>query len=457
MDNDPSQDESTPIEWGKLLWFHVPVFLVGGVIVLPLLFYLMAEAGALVAGSERITQKVTERLLLGVLSIAPVAYAFGRDLRFSTGRFIVAVVVLGFMQLTIAMRSTMLGGTVLPVTLGGGIVGIGLGYALGHVGLRLRLVFQGAKARRLALAAVATVVLCIAVLELRDYYRHLQYKEAEAARRAVEKAQHTADWEKLLDSLEASGSSLNVDTKRNSPLDQTTLTWRLNDQVVLSLSLTNCVRIRFENRDKRLPFIDRFLASRTAIEARLGNTLTFGKPKMRRVQAGPGVSQRDVARIPGYWNNGSIASCLGDRADGQDRNAWIVDQVEMFFDILKDPLYAIRDPSPMIKPRSQRPSQAPISPDPRKEKRDDVTKRLGVVRYSCLRLNEDITELERSISAREQSVSDDATTARDIQRKVDADLLASDRSTLAELRQHRIKCEQQIADLNKELESLNRP
>lgn len=457
-ENNTTENEHPSIDWGKLVWFHASVILVGGVIVLPLLFYLLAEAGALGTVSARIAEKGGERILLGMLSIAPVAYGYGRDLQFSTGRFIAAVVVLGFMQITIAMRSTVLGGSALPITLGGGVVGIAVAHVVGQAGLRLRIVFQSATARRMVWGAAGTLVLVIAVLEARDYYRHLQYKEAETVRRAAEAAQQKVEWQTLLDSLEASGSPLDVAAKRDSALDRSTLTWKLNDEVELSLSLTNCVRVRFKNRDKRLPFIDRFLASRSAIEARLGNTLSVGEPIKRRTHAGAGVSRRDVARLPGYWDNGSFSSCLGDRAELEDRTAWIVDQVEAFFEILQDPLYAIRNPSPpMPEPGYQRPSQVPAPQSPHQKEQVEVEKRLVVTNFSCQRIANDIKELEQFISKREKGTSRSSDRTRGFQSDMQADLLASDREALAKLREQQHRCEQQLTDLNIKLESLKQP
>jgi len=428
-DETTEPDKDASLDWGSLLSFHVPVFLVGGCVVLPLLYYFLADAGAFGAASDRITAKGSERLLLGVLSIAPVVFGFGSALRFSIGRFIAAAVVLGFVQFTIAMRSAVLGGPILPITLGGGVLGIGLGYALGHAGLRVRAMFEGTTARRLAWGAAGVILLSIAVLEGKDQYRDVQNRKAENARLAAESAQRKADWQALFDRLDASGSSLDVASKRGSPLNQATLTWQLNDTVEFSLSLTPCIRVKFESGDDRLPYIDRFLASRSSIEDLFDQNIKVTEPKKERVYAGGGVSKRDAARLPGYWSNGGLSACLEDDDGLEHRHTWIRDNIEVFFEVLQKPLYAIANTSLQVDKINEMQQPQPESPpDPLEEMRNSVQRQLAFVRSDCLELDEVIEKY--------------------------SGMQASGSETLAQWRREQAECEGKIADLTEELESL---
>jgi len=342
------RSEEASLDWHRLLWFHTPLVLIGGCLVLPILYDVLADVGAFGLASSRISAKGSDRILLGLLSIAPVVYAFGTTLKFSFGRFAMAVILLAFLQATIALRSAALGVSVLPITLGGGIVGIGLGFAIGHFGIKLQSAMRRASVRRLAWIAGIVIVGGVVLLEARDQYRLAQYNEEVRARMESEAAMRAQYWQALFTQLTASNSPLDTTRTPEWQLNEHSLTVRWNSQVDLVLSQTPCVTVKFRQADDRLPYMDRLLADKTQIEERLGPTLQWAEPRKERVYAGAGVSQREVANLPGYWSNGKLWNCLTvgdgenaaakDQSDWSRQHTWMVSQIDALSDILESRL-----------------------------------------------------------------------------------------------------------------------
>ena len=438
--------EETAVDWPTVLWFHVPVVLLGGLIALPMLYLLIANADAFGEASNRLAAKGSDRALLGLLSIAPVVYAFGTSLRFSMGRFVAAVVLLGFLQITIAINSAVLDGATLPISLGGGFVGILLGYALGHSGLKMQALLRSASVQRLVWMAAIALVAGIGTLSVRDHLRQAQHDAESEARQQADTALRNDYWEALFVRLEAVDAGMNTVSKRSSLRGQTSLIWKLNEQAELSVSVWPCVELSFEGGDERLPYIDRLIADRENIEARLGPTLEWSEPIMRRVHAGAAVSERQVSSRPRYWDNGKVWNCLSsgkdrnaayrDRADWPRQHEWIADQVAGFVGLLSA--------------RTERPPETPVpaarsAPRPRPEllenQSEDAATQLAAVEQRCAEISVAIAQAEALLMSREAKLSGNFEGTNEIQRSADFESLRAGRRDLEDLVSERTECE----------------
>ncbi len=448
------------VDWPKVLWFHVPVILIGGCLILPILYLVLANWGAFGDASYRLSAKGSDRVFLGLLSMAPVVYAFGTSLRFSIGRFIGAVVLLGFLQVTVALRSAVLGGAALPISLGGGFVGIVLAYALGHGGLKVRTLLRAPSMRRLVWIAGVVIVVSIATLIVRDYVRRMQFEAENKARQEAEAALRNEYWAALFNTLEEVGSSVDTVTKRSSLHGQAEVYWQLTKQIELSISQWPCVTIAFESGDKRLPYIDQLLADRERVEARLGPNLRWSEPEKQRVYAGGGVSEREVSNLPRYWNNGKVWNCLDagadsnsaykDQADWPRQHAWIADQVDGFVGFLM-----VKASAPSVSPTpAARPAGRQAS-DPLEQQRIDAEMQLAAVTRTCFDLDTAIASLEARLVSLESEWADRAEQMSEIQRMANIEALRADRTSLSDVVSDRAECEARRVNLKAYVESLN--
>ena len=451
--------EDATVDWPKVVWFHAPVILIGGCLILPILYLVLANWGAFGDASYRLSAKGSDRMFLGLLSIAPVVYAFGTSLRFSIGRFIGAVVLLGFLQVTVALRSAVLGGAALPISLGGGFVGIVLAYALGHGGLKVRTLLGAASMRRLVWIAGIVIVVSIATLVARDNVRRMQYEAENKARQEAETALRNEYWAALFNTLQEAGSSVDTATKRNALHGQATLYWQLTEQIELSISQWPCVTIAFESGDDRLPYIDQLLADRERVEARLGPDLKWSEPEKQRVYAGGGVSEREVSNLPRYWNNGKVWNCLDagedsnsaykDQADWPRQHAWIADQVDGFVSILMTKASAPRaTPTPTERPVVRQAS------DPLEQQHTDAEMQLAAVTQTCFDLDKAIAGLEARLVSLESELADRAEQMSEVQRMANIEALRADRASLSDVVLDRAECEARRVNLKAHVESL---
>jgi len=108
-------------------------------------FFLLANVGLLERDTVRVFEDIGpgRSLLFGVLSLLPPMYAFGSKLKFSFGRYLIAVIGLTVMSLRIAGNAMARGeDVVMFFPIGGGLLGMLLAYGLGNAGLRLFKLFN---------------------------------------------------------------------------------------------------------------------------------------------------------------------------------------------------------------------------------------------------------------------------------------------------------------------------
>jgi hypothetical protein len=159
MDNDqqpaakepaPAQSESavaadvSPVDWARVYAFHVPVILIGGPLLMPLVYLFFADSTGLL---DRDTARVytymfhhqpSRAVLLGLSGLVPAIYGFGTNLQFSLRRYFMAVVaflLLTFIVLAGVARASPQGPLFIG-PLGGGLLGIVVTAALGFAGLK---------------------------------------------------------------------------------------------------------------------------------------------------------------------------------------------------------------------------------------------------------------------------------------------------------------------------------
>ncbi|MCB1680447.1 MAG: hypothetical protein H6858_05355 [Rhodospirillales bacterium] len=128
-----------PVNWPRALSFHVPAILIGTPI-MAALYKIVSETDLMDHDTGyAIRHLEPDRLMImSFFALAPTIYAYGTELVFSLGRYIVAAVILALMM----MRALAQAGPfvenpgVMPIG-GGGIAGILIVSALGFAGLAI--------------------------------------------------------------------------------------------------------------------------------------------------------------------------------------------------------------------------------------------------------------------------------------------------------------------------------
>lgn len=131
----------SPIDWPRVCAFHLPVLLIGGIAVMPLIYLYLSESGALDSDLANFyfytfREQPLRAVLLGLVALGPSVYAFGTKLKFSLGRYLGAVVVLAVFTL-LALQSAFRSGYSGPMLIGpfGGVLSLVVTFILGFAGL----------------------------------------------------------------------------------------------------------------------------------------------------------------------------------------------------------------------------------------------------------------------------------------------------------------------------------
>lgn len=130
------KDDSHNIGTARLIAFHTPIIIIGGLIVLPILLRLL-EHSDLAGIDEHLLEDFDyfRLMLLSLFMLAPTMFAFGNNLRFSPSRFLIAIAVLCFYVLRTLIQAGSSGPELVVLPIGGGIVGIALASGIGFGGL----------------------------------------------------------------------------------------------------------------------------------------------------------------------------------------------------------------------------------------------------------------------------------------------------------------------------------
>ena len=132
-----TMEASDPVDWPKVMSFHGPAILLGTP--------LMAGTLTVLAETDLFDHDLARELhymepdrllILAFLALVPTLYAYGTELVFSFGRFIMATLILGLMMLR-TMAQSMASGNPMVVPIGGGLISIAIVSILGYTGLAI--------------------------------------------------------------------------------------------------------------------------------------------------------------------------------------------------------------------------------------------------------------------------------------------------------------------------------
>lgn len=133
-----------PDDWIKICAFHGPIIFIG----IPLMWIalaLMMKGDLLDYESSRIIEHIGafRAFFLCAFWMAPSIYGFGKNLEFSFGKYISAIVALTFMMMFMAMKGASRGEDVfIAFPVGGGVLALLLAYGLGNAGLSVLKMFR---------------------------------------------------------------------------------------------------------------------------------------------------------------------------------------------------------------------------------------------------------------------------------------------------------------------------
>lgn len=143
---------ASPVNVARAIAFHAPSLLIGGCVLMPVIYSIIAESRILLDDetSRAITQLYNQEparlVLFGLFSLGTVNYAYGARLKFSVSRYLTATLILLFMTM-LALSSAARSGGASPIffaPLGGGLIAILVTTVLGFAGTRIYdLIYRG--------------------------------------------------------------------------------------------------------------------------------------------------------------------------------------------------------------------------------------------------------------------------------------------------------------------------
>lgn len=134
---EPSDKKELP-SYGDLLAFHLPILLLGGLVLMPSIYFVLSNFGFL---GDDLSPLISEYsygnlVILGIASLIPSIAAYGRDLEFNLWHFFLAIAILLYFGLrTYAQLKASVS---LPIPIGGGFIGVLIASSLGWLGLLAR-------------------------------------------------------------------------------------------------------------------------------------------------------------------------------------------------------------------------------------------------------------------------------------------------------------------------------
>jgi hypothetical protein len=166
---------------GDFFAFYLSILILGGLIVMPIVFSVSALAGLLGDSLSEIVAGYSygNLVVLSVATLIPSMVAFGRDLTFEITRFLVGLGVVAYF--TIKIYVGLRGSVSLPLPLGGGVVGIGVATLTGRAGVLLRKTLTWNQVRRYVQYGVASVAVIFAGLAISSYFIKLRPWDVETA------------------------------------------------------------------------------------------------------------------------------------------------------------------------------------------------------------------------------------------------------------------------------------
>lgn len=143
-----------------LIAFHLPILLLGGLAVMPIIYYVLSTLGFLGEDlSELISSYSYEKLvILSIASLLPSMLAYGRNLKFSFWRFLIGIAIVVYFGLK--SYAQLKASVSLPLPIGGGLIGVIIASALGWAGFLARKKFSR---RQAGWGALFVVVISIVI------------------------------------------------------------------------------------------------------------------------------------------------------------------------------------------------------------------------------------------------------------------------------------------------------
>ena len=151
-------EHSVPVDYKRAFTFHFPILFIGIPILMPAIYRWLAERELLKQQlSELLMEMSYGRLVaLCAITLAPIMYAFGINLKFSASKFIVASLVIALYSLQAWSRAATHGQGNIVIPFGGGVLALVVALVLGYGSLAIRGLFT--RSAKSSEAASGTIV-----------------------------------------------------------------------------------------------------------------------------------------------------------------------------------------------------------------------------------------------------------------------------------------------------------
>ena len=130
-----------PVDWPRVLAFHLPIAVLGIPLVMPFIIGGLSQLGP---PDNPFDLNYSEMVIISLTGLGACIYAFGTDLKFSFGRYLIAIAALAFVVLQAVAKGNI--GSAIPVSFGGGVLGLAVAYGLGYGGLAVYNIMRPPKA-----------------------------------------------------------------------------------------------------------------------------------------------------------------------------------------------------------------------------------------------------------------------------------------------------------------------
>ena len=168
-------------DYRDVVAFHSSVLLLGGLVVMPIIYVALAALGALGKGVSELLSSYSygSLVLLSVATLLPSVIAYGRNLAFAPSRLLIglAIVVILALRFYAELGASMS----LPLPLGGGVLGVAIATGLGRAAVLARSKITLKQAGRYSMMAIGLFFALVVVGTAAGTYISDRVWEAQSA------------------------------------------------------------------------------------------------------------------------------------------------------------------------------------------------------------------------------------------------------------------------------------